>query len=176
MATRGVNKVIIVGNVGQDPDVKHFDNGGSIANVNIATSEHWKNKEGEPQERTDWHRVVFRGKLSEIVEQYVKKGSKLYVEGKLQTRKWQDQNGQDQYATEVIVDITGQMQMLDSVGGGQGQQQNANKQPQASTSQKSGKLQQAKNTSSQQTKPEPSNQQSQPLPESIDDFDDDIPF
>ncbi len=185
MATRGVNKVILVGNVGQDPDVKHFDNGGSIANLNLATSETWKDRQtGEPQERTDWHRVVFRGNIVKVVEQYIKKGSKIYVEGKLQTRKWQDQNGQDQYTTEVVVDITGQMQMLDSMGGGQQGQQNTpppKAQSNANSQQKGGKLQQAKQSAPQQNS-QPTqddfvdDQQSQSMPEPVDDFDDDIPF
>lgn len=188
MATRGVNKVILVGNVGQDPDVKHFDNGGSLANLNLATSETWKDRQsGEQQERTDWHRVVFRGNIVQVVEKYVKKGSKLYIEGKLQTRKWQDQNGQDQYTTEVIVDITGQMQMLDSMGGGQGQQQQSSAPKAAQNTQqgnqKSGKIQQAKNNAPQQSSQADADDfvddqqtQGQSMPEPVDDFDDDIPF
>lgn len=118
MASRGVNKVILVGNLGKDPEIRYMPNGGAVANVTLATSETWKDKQtGENREKTEWHRVVFFGKLAEIVGEYVKKGSKLYVEGKLQTRKWQDQQGQDRYTTEVVVDIGGTMQMLDSRGG-----------------------------------------------------------
>jgi single-strand DNA-binding protein len=116
MATRGVNKVILVGNLGQDPEVRYMPNGNAVANVSIATSETWKDKSsGEQQERTEWHRVVFFRRLAEIVGEYLKKGSKIYVEGRLQTRKWQDKNGQDRYTTEIVAD---QMQMLDSRGGG----------------------------------------------------------
>lgn len=113
---KGVNKVILIGNVGKDPDVRYMPNGNAVANVTLATSESWKDKNsGETQERTEWHRIVFFRRLAEIVGEYVKKGSKLYVEGKLQTRKWQDQSGQDRYTTEIVAD---QMQMLDSRGGG----------------------------------------------------------
>lgn len=113
---KGVNKVILIGNVGKDPDVRYMPNGNAVANVTLATSESWKDKNsGETQERTEWHRVVFFRRLAEIVGEYVKKGSKVYVEGRLQTRKWQDQSGQDRYTTEIVAD---QMQMLDSRGGG----------------------------------------------------------
>ncbi len=113
---KGVNKVILIGNVGKDPDVRYMPNGNAVANVTLATSESWKDKNsGETQERTEWHRVVFFRRLAEIVGEYVKKGSKIYVEGRLQTRKWQDQSGQDRYTTEIVAD---EMQMLDSKGGG----------------------------------------------------------
>ena len=116
MASRGVNKVILIGNLGQDPEVRYMPNGNAVANVTLATSESWKDKSsGETQERTEWHRVVFFRRLAEIAGEYLKKGSKVYVEGRLQTRKWQDQNGQDRYTTEIVAD---QMQMLDSRGGG----------------------------------------------------------
>ncbi len=116
MASRGVNKVILIGNLGQDPEIRYMPNGNAVANVSVATSESWKDKNsGEMQERTEWHRVVFFRRLAEIVGEYLKKGSKVYVEGRLQTRKWQDQNGNDRYTTEIVAD---QMQMLDSRGGG----------------------------------------------------------
>ncbi|OOV86074.1 single-stranded DNA-binding protein [Oceanospirillum linum] len=120
--SRGINKVILVGNLGQDPEVRYLPNGGAVANITLATSESWMDKNsGQRQEKTEWHRVVFFGKLADIVSQYVKKGSKLYVEGKLQTRKWQDQNGNDKYTTEVVVDgFSGQMQMLDGRGDNSG--------------------------------------------------------
>lgn len=119
MASRGVNKVILIGNLGADPDVRYMTSGDAVANVSLATSDSWKDKNtGETQERTEWHRVVFFGKLAEIVKQYLQKGSKIYVEGKLRTRKWQGQDGQDRYTTEVVVDFNGTMQMLDSRGGG----------------------------------------------------------
>lgn len=114
MGKRGVNKVILVGNLGQDPDVRYMPNGNAVANVSIATSESWKDQQGQEQERTEWHRVVFFGKLAEIVGEYLRKGSQIYVEGKLQTRKWQDNDGKDHYSTEVIVDQSGTMQMLGS--------------------------------------------------------------
>jgi single-strand DNA-binding protein len=119
---KGINKVILIGNLGQDPETRYMPNGNAVANVSLATSDSWKDKNtGETRERTEWHRVVFFGKLAEIVGQYLKKGSKIYVEGRLQTRKWQGQDGQDRYTTEVIVDqVGGVMQMLDSRSGGAG--------------------------------------------------------
>jgi len=114
----GVNKVIIVGNLGNDPEVRYSNNGAAIANISVATSDSWKDKNtGERQERTEWHRIVMFNRLGEIAGEYLKKGSKVYIEGKLQTRKWQDQQGQDRYSTEIVAD---QMQMLDSRGGGMG--------------------------------------------------------
>jgi len=114
MASRGVNKVILIGTLGRDPEIKYTASGSPIANVNIATNESWKDKNtGETKERTEWHRIAIFGKLAEIVGQYLKKGSQVYFEGKLRTRKWQDQNGQDRYTTEVVVDqFDGVMQML----------------------------------------------------------------
>lgn len=114
---RGVNKVILVGNLGRDPEVRYTPSGMAVANIAVATSEAWKDKQsGEMQERTEWHRVVFYQRLAEIAGEYLRKGSKVYVEGKLRTTKWQDKNtGQDRYTTEIIADT---MQMLDSKGGG----------------------------------------------------------
>jgi len=118
MASRGVNKVILVGNLGNDPETRYMPSGGAVTNISVATSEVWKDKQsGQPQERTEWHRVVFFNKLAEIAGEYLRKGSKVYVEGTLRTRKWQDQSGQDRYSTEVIAN---EMQMLDSRGGGDG--------------------------------------------------------
>ncbi|MBM4210910.1 MAG: single-stranded DNA-binding protein [Gammaproteobacteria bacterium] len=112
MAQRGVNKVILVGNVGNDPEVRYTANGQAIANLSIATSEVWRDKAtGEKQERTEWHRVVFFGKAAEIVRDYVKKGAKLYVEGALRTRKWEDKNGAERYTTEVV---SSDLQMIDA--------------------------------------------------------------
>jgi single-strand DNA-binding protein len=115
----GVNKVIILGNLGKDPEVRFMPNGGGVANLTIATSESWKDKQtGEQKEKTEWHRVVMFGKLAEIAGEYLKKGSKVYIEGALQTRKWQNQQGQDQYTTEIVVQgFNGTLQMLDSRGG-----------------------------------------------------------
>ena len=112
----GVNKVIILGNLGKDPEVRFMPNGGGVANLTIATSESWKDKQtGEQKEKTEWHRVVMFGKLAEIAGEYLKKGSKVYIEGALQTRKWQNQEGKDQYTTEIVVQgFNGIMQMLDS--------------------------------------------------------------
>ena len=116
----GINKVILIGNLGKDPEVRYTTDGKPIANITVATSETWKDKNtGEPREKTEWHRVVFFGGVANIVEQYLHKGSKVYIEGKLQTRKWQDKSGQDRYTTEVVVDgFNGVMQMLDSRGAG----------------------------------------------------------
>ena len=122
MATKGINKVILVGNLGNDPEMRYTPDGRAIANVSLATSESWKDKNsGQTQEKTEWHRVVVFGKLAEIAGQYLKKGSQVYFEGKLQTRKWQDQAGQDRYSTEIVVDgFTGQMQMLGGRSGSGG--------------------------------------------------------
>lgn len=131
MAQRGVNKVILIGNLGNDPETKVMQSGDHVSNISVATSETWKDKQGTQQEKTEWHRVVFFGKLAEIVQMYLKKGSKIYIEGKLQTRKWQDQNGVDRYSTEVIVDsFNGVLQMLDSKDSG-GQHSPAPSQPSA---------------------------------------------
>ncbi len=150
----GVNKVIILGNLGKDPEVRFMPNGGGVANLTIATSESWKDKQtGEQKEKTEWHRVVMFGKLAEIAGEYLKKGSKVYIEGALQTRKWQNQQGQDQYTTEIVVQgFNGTMQMLDSRGGSgaqaggfnqQAPQQSGGFQQQASSSQSGGFQQQA---------------------------------
>jgi single-strand DNA-binding protein len=116
---RGINKVILIGNLGNDPETRYMPSGGAVTNISLATSESWKDKQtGQPQERTEWHRVVFFNRLAEIAGEYLRKGSKVYVEGSLRTRKWQDQSGQDRYTTEIVAN---EMQMLDSRGGG-GQQ------------------------------------------------------
>lgn len=113
---RGINKVILIGNLGADPEVRYMPSGGAVATINLATSEGWKDKQtNEMQERTEWHRVVFFDRLAEIVSEYLRKGAKVYVEGRLQTRKWQDKNGQDRYTTEIL---GREMQMLDSRGAG----------------------------------------------------------
>lgn len=117
---RGVNKVILVGNLGNDPDIRYTQNQKQVANLSVATSDQWTDKAtGQRQERTEWHKVVMFDRLAEIAGQYLKKGSKVYIEGKLQTRKWQNQQGQDQYTTEIVAN---EMQMLDGRDGG-GQQQ-----------------------------------------------------
>lgn len=115
---RGINKVILIGNIGQDPEVKYMPSGGAVTNVSVATSETWKDKNtGQPQERTEWHRVVFFNRLGEIAGEYLKKGSKVYIEGALRTRKWQAQDGTDRYTTEIVAS---EMQMLDGRGDNQG--------------------------------------------------------
>lgn len=172
MASRGVNKVILIGNLGQDPEVRYMPNGGAVTNITLATSESWRDKQtGEMKEKTEWHRVVIFGKLAEIAGEYLKKGSQVYIEGSLQTRKWQDQSGQDRYTTEVVVNIGGSMQMLGgrsgggdnaSQGGGWGQPQ----QPQQGQQFSGG------------GNPRPA-QQPAAAPQSNEppmDFDDDIPF
>lgn len=115
MASRGVNKVILIGYLGQDPEVRYMQNGGAVTNITLATSETWKDKNtGEIKEKTEWHRIIFFNKLANVAGEYLKKGSQVYIEGSLQTRKWQDQNGIDRYITEVVVSIGGTMQMLGS--------------------------------------------------------------
>jgi len=130
----GVNKVIIVGNLGKDPEVRFMPNGGAVANITVATSDTWKDKQtGEQKEKTEWHRVVMFGKLAEIAGEYLKKGSKVYLEGSLQTRKWTNQQGQDQYTTEIVLQgFNGVMQMLD--GKSSGQQGGFQQQPQGQAS------------------------------------------
>ena len=156
MASRGVNKVILVGNVGNDPEVRYMPNGNAVANISVATSDSWKDKNtGDQQERTEWHRVVFFNRLAEIVEQYVKKGTKLYLEGRLQTRSY-EQDGIKKYSTEIVAN---EMQMLDSRGTGPNQE--FGDQPNAQAAPSSG------------DSPEGSGQKA---PTNFDNFDDDIPF
>ncbi len=135
MSSRGVNKVILVGNLGQDPEIRYMPNGGAVANITLATSESWRDKStGEQKEITEWHRVILFGKLAEVAGEYLRKGSQIYIEGKLRTRKWQDQSGQDKYTTEVIVNVGGIMQMLGGKqegGSGNRQQQSSPQQRQA---------------------------------------------
>ena len=119
MASRGVNKVTLLGNLGQDPEMRYLPDGHAVCNLTLATSESWRDKNtGQPQERTEWHRVVMFRRLAEIAGEYLRKGAKVYLEGKLQTRKWQDKDGNDRYTTEIVVD---EMQMLGGRDGG-GQQ------------------------------------------------------
>ncbi|MDH1009966.1 single-stranded DNA-binding protein [Pseudomonas nicosulfuronedens] len=152
---RGVNKVILVGNVGGDPETRYMPNGNAVANITLATSESWKDKQtGQQQERTEWHRVVFFGRLAEIVAEYVRKGSQIYVEGKLRTRKWQAQDGSDRYTIEVTVDINGTLQLL------------------------GGKPDQAQQRAPREPAPRPTTRHQNPPPTDpgYDSFDDDIPF
>ncbi|WP_394248661.1 single-stranded DNA-binding protein [Vibrio profundi] len=185
MASRGVNKVILVGNLGNDPEIRYMPNGGAVANITIATSESWRDKAtGEQREKTEWHRVALFGKLAEVAGEYLRKGSQVYIEGQLQTRKWQDQSGQDRYTTEVVVQgFNGVMQMLGGraqggapAQGGMGQQQGGWGQPQQPAVQQAPQQQQPQqfnNAPAQQQAP----QQAQPqYNEPPMDFDDDIPF
>lgn len=159
---KGVNRVIIVGNLGQDPEVKYLPNGGAVTNITLATSESWKDKQtGESKESVEWHRAVLFGKVAEVAGEYLRKGSQVYIEGKLQTRKWQDQSGNDRYTTEIVVpQIGGVMQMLGGKGGDGGNRQSGNQRPQSQT---------------QQTQ-QPQGQQYQQGNEPPMDWDDSIPF
>ena len=166
---RGVNKVILVGNLGGDPEVRYMPNGNAVTNITLATSESWKDKQtGQQQERTEWHRVVFFNRLAEIAGEYMRKGGKVYVEGSLRTRKWQDQQGQDRYTTEIVAS---EMQLLDSRGGEGGGYQAPQQQGGYAPQQ-----------AAPQSAPQPAPQQApapQPSPQpapGFDDFDDDIPF
>ncbi len=118
----GVNKVILVGNLGADPESRSFSNGGEVVNFTVATSENWKDRDGNRQEKTEWHKVaIFNENLGRVAKQYLKKGSKVYLEGAIQTRKWQDNSGQDKYTTEIVLQkFRGELQLLDSRGGGGG--------------------------------------------------------
>ena len=194
---RCINKVILIGNLGQDPEVRLTPSGTAVANLNLATSDTWMDRQsGQRQERTEWHRVVLFNKTAEIAQQYLKKGSKVYIEGRLQTRKWQDQNGQDRYSTEIVAN---DMQMLDSRGGdfqgggapqggyaqqapaqqappqqnyGQNLPQQGGYPPQGGAPQRGGQP-------APQQQPAPNNQNNSygaPDPGNFDDFDDEIPF
>jgi single-strand DNA-binding protein len=178
MASRGVNKVIIVGNLGNDPETRFFPDGAAVTNASIATSEVWKDKQtGEKKERTEWHRVVFRDRgnfrLGQIAGEYLKKGSKVYVEGSLQTRKWQGQDGQDKYTTEIVAN---EMQMLDSRNAGQAGQG-------GQSGQGGGSFQQGQQNSPQRSAPQAqggggaaSAAPASTAPADFGDFDDDIAF
>ena len=147
---RGVNKVTLIGNLGADPEVRYTANGSAVANIRLATAESWRDREsGENQERTEWHRVVFFSRLAEIVGEYLKKGSQVYIEGRLQTRKWQDRDGNDRYTTEIVAN---EMQMLGGRGGGGG----------------------GFDAPSQSSSSAPAQKSTNEPP--MDDFDDDIPF
>lgn len=159
-----LNKVELIGNLGADPELRYLQNGGAVANLNIATSESWKDKTtGEKKEKTEWHRVVIFGKLAEVAGEYLRKGSKVFIEGGLRTRKWQDQAGVERYTTEINVGMNGRMLMLshandNSQGGGQQQQR------------------QQFSGGGQQQRPQGGQQQKPPANEPPMDFDDDIPF
>ena len=186
MSSRGVNKVILVGNLGEDPEVRYMPSGGAAANFSIATSESWRDKAtGEKKEKTEWHKISIFGKLAEIAGEYLRKGSQVYIEGQLKTRKWQDQSGQDRYSTEVVLQgFNGVMQMLGGKQGGQ--QQQAPMQPQYNQApQQQAPMQPQYNQAPQQQAPmqpqyNQAPQQQAPMQPQYNeppmDFDDDIPF
>ncbi len=172
MASRGINKVIIVGNLGGDPEVKYMPSGDAVANLTVATSESWRDKTtGEQKEKTEWHRVAIFGKLAEIAGEYLRKGSQVYLEGQLQTRKWQDQQGNDRYSTEVVLQgFNGVMQMLGGKSDGGGQQQQPQQQYNAPQQQQAPQQQ-------YQQQPQQYQQQQQPqYNQAPQDADDGIPF
>lgn len=168
---KGINKVILVGNLGQDPELRYMPQGGAVANLSIATSETYKDKaNGQPKEVTEWHRVVMYGKLAEIAGEYLRKGSKVYIEGKLKTRKWQDQQGIERYTTEIIAN---EMQMLD---GRESPQQSAGGAPAASRPKGGGYQKPAQQAGGYQSNSQrPAAQQRGPMEPPID-FDSEIPF
>lgn len=165
---RGINKVIIVGNLGNDPEVRYTPGGAAVTTISLATTENWKDKEGNRQEKTEWHRVVFFGRLAEIAGEYLKKGRQVYVEGKLRTNKWKDQSGADRYTTEILAN---EMQMLGGQAGGGGGQfggQQSNQQSGYGGGAPSAPRPSAPSGSNQ-------SQNNAPVPD-FDDFDDEIPF
>ncbi|HGE5979478.1 TPA: single-stranded DNA-binding protein [Vibrio cholerae] len=177
MASRGVNKVILIGNLGQDPEVRYMPSGGAVANITIATSETWRDKAtGEQKEKTEWHRVTLYGKLAEVAGEYLRKGSQVYIEGQLQTRKWQDQSGQDRYSTEVVVQgYNGIMQML----GGRAQQGGMPAQDGMNVPAQQGSWGQPQQPAKQHQPMQQSAPQQYSQPQYNEppmDFDDDIPF
>lgn len=183
MASRGVNKVILVGSLGNDPEVKYLPSGGAVANISIATSESWRDKAtGEQKEKTEWHRIAIFGKLAEVAGEYLRKGSQVYIEGQLQTRKWQDQSGQDRYTTEVVVQgFNGVMQMLGGKAQGGNQQQSPQQPQQPMRQQPQQPMRQPQQQPMQQA-PQQQRQQQAPMQQQPQyneppmDFDDDIPF
>src|SRR5690606_29526490 len=162
---RGVNKVILIGNVGGDPETRYLPNVNAVSNITLATTDSWKDKQtGQQQERTEWHRVVLFGKVAEIAGEYLRKGSQCYIEGRLQTREW-EKDGVKRYTTEIVVDMQGTMQLLGGRGGNDGDSAPRQQRPQ--------REQQAAPAREQQQRPQPAAQQ--PAPD-YDSFDDDIPF
>ena len=179
MASRGVNKVIIVGNLGQDPETRYMPSGSAVTNISVATSEAWKDKQtGQNQERTEWHRVVFFNRLAEIAGEYLRKGSKVYLEGSLRTRKWQDQQGVDRFSTEIV---GSELQMLDSRGAssesssysGEGYGASSSASSSSNSSSAPGGF---GNSSGGGRPPQQAPQQAEPPRPDFDGFDDDIPF
>ncbi|PPI87903.1 ssDNA-binding protein [Candidatus Pantoea edessiphila] len=168
---RGINKVILIGNLGQDPEVRYMPNGHAVANITLATSESWRDKNtSEVKEITEWHRVVIFGKLAEVASEYLRKGSQVYIEGQLRTRKWQDQNAQERYTTEIVVNIGGTMQMLGNrqhnltTSSAANKSNNWNQSPQVNS-----------NTMNNESCLQKNNQETKTDTQMIN-FDDDIPF
>jgi single-strand DNA-binding protein len=178
---RGVNKCILIGNLGADPETRYTPNGAAVCNLSLATDESYKDRQtGQLVPKTEWHRVVMFGKIAEVAGQYLRKGSKIYIEGKLQTRKWQNKDGQDVYTTEVVVDISGQMQMLDSRGenNSDNNQSKQARSPQGSRPQPGNQPQNNQAGGNQRVRGNPTGGQSAqgPTPDADDEFDGDIPF
>lgn len=178
---RGINKVILVGNLGQDPEVRYMPSGGAVANITIATSESWKDKQtGQPVDKTEWHRIVFFNRLAEIAGEYLKKGSQVYVEGKLQTRKWQDQSGTDRYTTEIVANelqMLGGRQGQSAGGGNMGGDPGYSAEPAYGGGIPNSSPGAAMGGSAPQKPQAPQPSQKAPVaPPSMDSFDDDIPF
>lgn len=161
---RGINKVMIMGNLGADPEVRYMPNGGAVTNIRVATSEVWKDRQtGEKQERTEWHRIVFFNRLAEIASQYLRKGSRVFVEGSIRTNKWQDQSGNDRYTTEIIAN---EMQLMDSKGGSGGSSASAPMDDEMMSAPPAGSY----------NKPAASNATAKSATALDEEFDDDIPF
>lgn len=180
MAARGVNKVILVGHLGQDPEVRYMPNGGAVANLTLATSETWRDKQsGELRENTEWHRVVMFGKLAEVAGEYLRKGAQVYIEGQLRTRNWQDDTGTTRYVTEVLVGQNGTMQMLGGRREGSPSENTAQPQSPAAPAEPAeapAKPPKAKNGKKGRQSAAPASQPPQPLPEDYPPMDDDAPF
>ncbi|EJQ5249079.1 single-stranded DNA-binding protein [Salmonella enterica] len=172
MSVRGINKVILIGNLGQDPELRYMPNGGAVANLTLATSETWRDKQtGEMRENTEWHRVVVFGKLAEIAGEYLRKGSQVYIEGQLRTRSWDDNNGVTRYVTEIVVSMQGTMQMLGS--------QSSGSQPASSQAAKPAAAKKGRGKAKGNTQNPPPSAPVTPTPDPSEppyDFDDEIPF
>ncbi len=175
MASKGVNKCILVGKLGKDPEVRYTQDGKAVASLTLATSESWKDQSGQVQEKTEWHRVSIFGKLAEIAGEYLRKGSQIYIEGKLQTRKWTNKEGQDQYTTEIVLDpFNGVMQMLGSKGSDSGQ--NSGQQRPQGQSNSQGYQSNGQQQPQQQQRPQQAQQNQTPMAEPNFGFDDDLQF
>lgn len=165
-----LNKVTLIGRLGADPEVKYMPSGGAVTNISLATTRRWKDRQsGERRDETEWHRIAFFNRIAEIAGEYLRKGSLVYIEGRIRTRKWQDQNGQDRYSTEIIAE---QMQMLDSKSGGTGNFNDSAGNTSHFNSEQQDSSQKSNSTPSGNNQPTPDS----PPPAAYEDFDDDIPF